>query len=118
MTTLDFAALVRLNEECVKARLHAMGLGGAPDLALLRRASLADLVAARDHVQDRNRAPGDGGPRTISTVCDDRLIAAIYTMLHYEPEDDHGSIDPILELRDGERVTVLIHIVANPQGAE
>jgi hypothetical protein len=107
----------RINAELVKARLAGMGIGAQPDLELLRSCSLSDLLAARDVVSAANEAARSAGPPyTLTTVCDDRLIAAIYASLHYDPTEADAP-DPILLLTEGGRTTALVHVLT-PEDAD
>lgn len=76
-----------LNKAMVTLGLEREGLAriSTADLALLRGASLVELSDAGRMVkafQDVQPAGADGS-RTFSMVCDDRLVAAIYTFLHF-----------------------------------
>ena len=100
-----------INASLVRARLHGMGIGAAPDLELLRSCSLGDLLAARDLVAAGNAAATAGGPPfTLTTVCDDRLVAAIYTALHYDATDPDEP-EPIVLLTDSGCTTALVHVL-------
>lgn len=48
--------------------------------------SLADMLTAAAMIRAENASHPVAGQRTISSVPDDRLIAAIYTLLHYEAQ--------------------------------
>lgn len=102
----------QINAEMVKTHLHGMGIGKAPNFTFLRSQRLADLIAARDLVAASNAAATAAGPPyTLTTVCDDRLVAAIYTALHYDPSEADEP-DPILVQTDGDRTTALVHVIA------
>lgn len=106
-----------INAELVKARLAGMGIGGPPDLDFLRTCSLSELLAARDVVSAANAAARNAGPPyTLTTVCDDRLIAAIYTALHYDPTEADAP-DPILLLTEHGCTTALVHVLT-PEEAD
>lgn len=101
---------VTINDQCVRAHLHSMGLGSPPDLDILRRCSLTNLIAARDAILASNAAAtATGGPATIAVTCADRFLAALYTALHYDHSEPDEPKPLVLLDRDGER-TVLVHV--------
>jgi hypothetical protein len=90
MLTLGMAdAPLGLNEEKIPAAIK-----------LLQSVSLADMLAAKQQVERDNkearaaadvrmRATGSSGSYSFSMIPDDRLIAAIYTWLHYAAPIHH-----------------------------
>lgn len=60
----------------------------------LEEVSLADMLEAKAAVErlDREQKPDVNGTRTFHMKPDDRLIAAVYVLLHY----DAGRYEPIL----------------------
>jgi hypothetical protein len=62
-----------------------------PDLTPLEGVSLAEMLSATAKCEEENKAcPTDTeGKRTITTVADDRVVAAAYAFLHYRlrPQD-------------------------------
>ena len=76
-----------LNKAMFNLALEREGLAKCPldQLTLLRGASLLELTQAGPIVRahDQAKAPSADGTRTFSMVCDDRLVAAVYTFLHF-----------------------------------
>lgn len=95
----------------VGARLHSMGIGNPPNLDLLRRTSLADMVQANALVVAAN-----AGSPNMQVVADDRLTAAVYTMLHFDAEDQ-DDCEPIITMEDG-RPSFLVHIYSKGEGVD
>lgn len=52
-------------------------------LAFLRPLSLRDMLAAADAISNAPEVRNDKGNVVLTTICDDRLIAAIYAFLNY-----------------------------------
>lgn len=116
MDTIAPPDAAAINAQCVCAHLHGMGLGPAPDLALLRRCSLMELVAARDATLAANAAATAAGrPITIAVTCADRFLAALYAALHYDPSAADEP-DPMVLLDQGGERTVLVHVVVSENG--
>ena len=63
-------------------------LWGDTPKPLSRGYSLKELVEARDMVEAHNGSPSEDKPGCIvmRTIPDDRVIAAMYAMLNYEPQ--------------------------------
>lgn len=55
----------------------------ADAMAYLEDVSLSEMLEAKAIIEAENRAAIGPGPHTITMICDDRLIAAIYALLHY-----------------------------------
>lgn len=55
----------------------------ADAMAYLEDVSLIDMLEAKLIIEEENRQKIGPGPHTITMVCDDRLIAAIYALLRY-----------------------------------
>ena len=100
--------LEKINNELFNAHMVQMGFDEfVPDYLFLRECSLADLIAARPFVEAQDKARKDGITRM---VCDDRFTAALYTALHFLPED-HAEPEPIVKLvRNGRVTSALFHI--------
>lgn len=79
--------------------------GEVPSLASM---TLADMVEANRLVQASNRESNtpDGVRRRIQTVCDDRLLAALYVAHHF-PGSAPDECEPICLLPDGRAVFVV-----------
>lgn len=62
-----------------------MGLDACPDITPLEGIDLVDMLAATARCREENQTPESGkdGTRTITTVADDRVVAACYAFLHY-----------------------------------
>jgi hypothetical protein len=84
----------------------------APDMDLLREVSLRDMLDAVAHVKldDETRPSNSDGSRSFSIVPDDRLVAAVYTALHYSVAPNEGD-DLVVGYPDGSRVHLLITAV-------
>jgi hypothetical protein len=56
----------------------------------LGEVSLADMIEAKRVVEERdaNQVPDENGCKSYSFKPDDRLIAAVYTLLHFEPANE------------------------------
>jgi hypothetical protein len=53
----------------------------------LKPYTLGQLIEARDIINLENlKAQANPSPRTVTIVCDDRLLAALYAAEHYDPE--------------------------------
>lgn len=51
--------------------------------------TLAELVQVNEVIRAaEERTPAHGGWRSITVKCADRLVAAIYTIVHFQPSDD------------------------------
>lgn len=94
-----------VNATCVGAAMDDMGLESSKEPPLrLKDLSLAEMVDAvrvvREHEQ-RKLCDADGR-RSMSVVCDDRLLAALYVATHYEP----SKFTPVVRV-DGRAVAVV-----------
>ncbi|MBN9525715.1 MAG: hypothetical protein J0H82_05920 [Alphaproteobacteria bacterium] len=94
------------------AYLWAQGIiDHKPDLAALNGVSLAEMLASKAAIEAENRAArarSSGGSYPIFSICDDRLIAAAYVLVHYEPDRkaivaDSGKAVAVLPLRTGRK---------------
>lgn len=78
-----------------------------PDVALLRECSLREMLDAVDFVRlDNETKPATNGTRSLSLVPDERLTAAVYTLLHFPLDRDDD--DLIVGLPEGGRIHLLI----------
>lgn len=82
---------------CVHHRMHDMGILEEPPPSL-EDYSLRELLDANHLVRDLNTERPDG-PSDYShqTMCDDRLIAALYTAYHYEAQPE-SQVEPIVNV--------------------
>lgn len=91
--------------DCIRFEMFAMGIGGEgakpPDLDY----SLAELLEANHCLKKSIKNPN--GTTTIHMTCDDRLIAALYVLKHYEASAP-DSVEPIVH--DGEKAVAVISI--------
>jgi hypothetical protein len=107
-----------INGDLVKWWLVTEGLdpGPAPDLS---RLSLPELVFATMMIEaenERKKGQDGGRGRSMEVVCDMRLLAAIYTFLHYEPDPFPYKIErPIIRFQD---VTLATFRIKNRKEAE
>lgn len=73
--------------EALNAAMFALGIGDVTpaQIELLRGASLIELAEVGHAIKeaDANRPPEPDGSTPISVTVDERLVAAIYTFLHY-----------------------------------
>lgn len=77
------------------------------DVPSLKDYTLGQMVEATRMVEEANRRPeGHTGAWHTQTVCDDRLLAALYVAHHY-PASDPESIEPICLLPGGQLVCVV-----------
>lgn len=116
---MDFEQASAITASIVRCRLHSMGIGTAPDLDLLRRTSLADMVQANAVVVAENarrtREKVLGQQISHQVTADDRLTAAVYTALHFDAEDQH-ECEPIMVLdTDGANPSYLVHIFTDKE---
>ncbi len=85
--TLSIDRAREINTAMCQASFAAMGLIEPPSAAPLMSCSLPDLLRAAEIVRAGNRAArgqaGRGDAYVIQTVPDERLIAAIFALLHY-----------------------------------
>lgn len=93
-----------LTQSEIVAQIVMFGLSGIvdvrPDFERLRHLSLQEMLdAVRQAERDNARAEPDAdGSKSFSVVPDDRLVAAVYTWLHYcapgyhDPGDDDDAI--------------------------
>lgn len=66
----------------------------------LRQYTLADLLDA-NHIASLNaREPNTSGGQTLHVTCADKIIAAVFTALHHDPQPNNGPVVPIFELHD------------------
>lgn len=80
-------------------------------IATLARLDLADMLAAKNVIDLMNRMPVPAGaPRTIHVVPDDRLIAAVYTWLHYCAGDDTGRDNVVVRAPEGGSIRILASV--------
>ena len=85
-----------INRLLTRVTFAAHGLtDDAPSMDELRTISLSEMLEAKGLIEAANKVGGGNGKRTITMVCDDRLIAAIYVLAHYEPRNE-----TIVELGD------------------
>lgn len=106
---------IALNKAMVTIALEREGLAhtSTADINLLREASLVELSEAGrivDAFQKDQPANADGS-RSFSMVCDDRLVAAIYTFLHFTlppASRPHEQDYVIVRHSDGHHVWFLI----------
>lgn len=97
--TLDQA--LTINKACVDHQMWQMGVlqEPSPQMALISTLSLPDLLQARDMVrQHDDTKPADAnGCKSFSVISDDRLLAALYTLYHYEPQAQNGDgLEPVV----------------------
>lgn len=104
---LDLEAATAINNELFRHAMHRMGVADSDDKPNtdLRTVPLLDLAAASRiirAVEDRGRTSTDA--RTITTVLDDRAVAAQYAVYQYQVaelgdlfEDDGNHADPLAE---------------------
>lgn len=91
--TIDEA--IAINAETVNFCVARL-MGDVPK-PLSREYTLRELIDARDMIEARNGTELEGRPGYVSytTVSDDRIIAAMYAMLNFEPQSAERP-DPIL----------------------
>lgn len=75
------------------------------------------LDAVREVEKWNSRTVPDGEAKSLTMVPDDRLTSAVYTMLHYMPDEDDGD-EPIINWRDGRLVYALVPIVREVETEE
>ena len=92
---MDLETAKRINGGMVNFQMAAMGvIDDFPDLSGY---SLPELVEAAQVMRDH---PGDkqpDGKTRHQMMCDDRLVSAIYTILHF-PAESGDDLDPILTI--------------------
>lgn len=110
----------KISGALVSVKMHGMGIGSPPDLDLLRRTSLADMVQASAMVvaendrRHRERKPGEGITQAITA--DDRLTAAVYAAINYDAEEQ-DECEPLVVLGLDSRPSFLVHIFTKPEEA-
>lgn len=110
--TPQFDRALALVGAMVEVSIETMGVRvSRADVDLLKGASLAELVEAARLVEVYNRRPQTTPYREIMVTVDDRIVAAIFTLLHYavppyhEPDDRD---EPIARMAIGEHVHFLV----------
>lgn len=85
MPTLSIERAQALNDAMLALGLEREGLGRATwaQITMLREASLVELAAVEAIMDQDNGEVLADGSRRISLKCDQRLVAAIYTFLHF-----------------------------------
>ena len=87
-----------INSAMVAHSMFAMGLREArpPSLA---RYTLRQMLDATEFVAAEDKAAVSvNGSKTIRMVCDPRLVAALYTLYHYEAQDpEEGQVSTVVE---------------------
>lgn len=96
-----------INGLCVAHGLYRLGVVEDRP-ATLAPYSLAQLIEARDIVRAENGVVKPGGGRSFHTVCDDRLLAALYVAHHYDPVDPGRDIEPVAIV--GDRAVVVLRM--------
>lgn len=86
----------KIVKACVAHRMYDMGVVDEEPPSLYEY-SLRELLEANDRVREENENQPKEGVMSFQTVCDDRLVAALYTIYHYEAERG-TSIEPICML--------------------
>lgn len=81
--TLDRA--IEITGAICERSFHTLGLWdvGKP-MASLEGVSLGQMVEAVALVNRENEKPSDGNGKTIHVIPDQRLVAAVFTLEHYE----------------------------------
>lgn len=101
--TSEFERALALNGAMLGLFYESEGIKGKlpwSEMTMLRNATLADLAEASRLVDVYDKRPQQHGARTVHFKCDDRLIAAIYTFLHYAlPPARHQFEDDRMILR-------------------
>lgn len=92
---MTFDVALEIVGKCVAHVMFKMGLEDTPPPSLVGY-SLSDLVEANHLVRDHNSQRNPDGTKTLFMMCDDRLIAALYTATHYRPEPADEA-EPIVE---------------------
>ena len=96
--------------EICRFQFSEMGIGPAPDIEKLKQVSLRQMLDAAHAIERQNaEAKAVDGTRTFSVVPDDRLVAAVYTWLHYCAPGYH-------DVGDGDDSIVHIKIDSNIHG--
>lgn len=93
MATLDIERARELN----RAMLALKMTGEVREC--LESASLADLQACADIIRAADKANDTGTTRRISMVCDDRLVAGIYTLLHFDASEPDDEVESVVQCR-------------------
>lgn len=105
----------RINNELVGVGLHDMGQAPPPDYEFLRSLELEQMLQATQFVKFENEnAKAIEGQRLLVMTCDDRLIAAIYTALHYDAEPAAELERPIVGITSNKKRgarTFLVHVI-------
>jgi hypothetical protein len=116
--SMDAARAIEITR-AVNARAY-VSMGISTDCPSLDGISLAEMLEAKRIVEDGNRAAkakatAEGGSCSISIIPDDRLIAAVYAIHHYQP--DNG---PILCLPqptfDGSHIAIAVVALTPTEG--
>jgi hypothetical protein len=82
-------------QACVHHTMHKMGIIEEQPPSLYEY-SLRELLDANDQVKADNDSRRDlKGPQSFQTVCDDRLVSALYTLYHFDGDQNGGRVEPI-----------------------
>lgn len=60
--------------------------------------SLRELLDANHRVDEENKKFSVDGKKRIQVICADRLVAALYTLYHYQAELPDSGVEPIAEI--------------------
>lgn len=102
---MDINLAEQINSWLCACQFHTMGLGNSDCFESLRDISLDDMLLATRTVERRGTQKNEAGQQLITPVCEDRAVAAVYTILHYDPWPQ-DAVEPIIA-RDGK---ILAHI--------
>jgi hypothetical protein len=86
MTEMDLDRARQIVAACVNHSLFRMGVIEEPPPSLAEY-SLGELLEANEMIRAQNDEVDAAGNRKIQIVCDDRLIAALYVLYHYEASE-------------------------------
>lgn len=81
MTAMTLERAHEIVAACTRNALYRLAVGVDADLPKLEAYSLRDMLDANHLVAAENAKPGAG---RVVAVCDDRLVAALYALHHYE----------------------------------
>jgi hypothetical protein len=103
LTIMELKEAEKINALCCKVFFASQGLGKvtADQLNELLKLSLFQMIIAMKIIKKHERViKKENGleSKQVSLTCDERLIAALYTYLNYDAQENDGRPEPVIAL--------------------
>ena len=85
---MNFETAEKINQACINHHFFQLGISDK-EPENLSQYSLSDLLQAKQIIEHYNKIRTD---RAKTIICDDRLIAALYTLYHYPANNEEAII--------------------------